>query len=106
MTQFLIIVGMGVCCFLPRYLPLALFRDREMPALLNTFLNHTPMAVLTALVVPALLSPSGKGVEWTLSNPYLIGGVATFVAGLISKKFLLVTAIGITVFYLSRWLLS
>ncbi|MFF1354849.1 AzlD domain-containing protein [Streptomyces sp. NPDC058297] len=106
MTMALLILGMGVCSFLPRYLPLALFADRTMPPVMKTALNYTPPAVLAALVFPAVLAPSGEGIELTVSNPYLVGGIATFVAGLISKKFLLVTVIGIAVFFLSRWLIG
>ncbi|MEU1012595.1 MULTISPECIES: AzlD domain-containing protein [unclassified Streptomyces] len=106
MSMALLILGMAVCCFLPRYLPLAFFADREMPPVVKTMLNYTPQAVLAALVFPAMLAPSGEGVELTVSNPYLMGGVATFVAGLISKKLLLVTAVGVAAFYLSRWLLG
>ncbi|WP_245654299.1 AzlD domain-containing protein [Streptomyces violens] len=102
----LLILGMGLCSFLPRYVPLAIFANREMHPVVKTLLNYTPPAVLAALVFPAILAPSGEGLEITVSNPYLIGGVATFVAGLVSKKFLLVTAIGIVVFFLSRWLLG
>ncbi|MGW6054328.1 AzlD domain-containing protein [Streptomyces sp. NPDC055189] len=102
MTMTLLILGMGLCSFLPRYLPLAAFADREMPAVVKTLLNYTPPAVLAALVFPAVLAPSGKGIELTASNLYLIGGIATFTAGVISKKFLLAAAIGITAFFLSQ----
>ena len=104
MSMALLILGMGLCSFLPRYLPLAVFAGRELPPLAQTLLTYTPPAVLAALVFPAILAPSGDGVEVSLSNPYLVGGVVTFVAGLVSKRFLLVTAIGIAAFYLTRWL--
>ncbi|BAC70906.1 hypothetical protein SAVERM_3195 [Streptomyces avermitilis MA-4680 = NBRC 14893] len=97
---------MGLCSFLPRYLPLVLLADREMPAVAKSLLSYTPPAVLAALVVPEMLMPGGHGMQLSASNPYLIGGGVTFVAGLYSKKFLLVTAIGIAAFYLSRWLLG
>jgi branched-subunit amino acid transport protein len=106
MSMALLILGMGLCSFLPRYLPLALFADREMPPLAETLLRYTPPAVLAALVFPAVLAPSGDGVELTLTNPYLIGGAVTFAVGLVSKRFLLVTAVGIAAFYLSRWLVG
>jgi branched-subunit amino acid transport protein len=106
MSMMLLILGMGLVSFLPRYLPMAILGDREMPALLETLLRYTPPAVLAALVFPALLAPSGKGIEVTLANPYLIGGVITFVAGTISKRFLLSTLIGVAAFYLSRWLID
>ncbi|GAA3660705.1 hypothetical protein GCM10022224_025120 [Nonomuraea antimicrobica] len=106
MGMVLLIVGMGLCSFLPRYLPLAVLADREMRPLVETLLKYTPPAVLAALVFPAILAPSGKGLELSLANPYLIGGVVTFAAGMVSKRFLLSTAIGIAAFYLSRWLLG
>ncbi|NBE99425.1 AzlD domain-containing protein [Nonomuraea sp. KC401] len=106
MSMLLLIIGMGLCSFLPRYLPLAVLAGREMPAVVEMLLKYTPPAVLAALVFPAVLTPSGKGIELTLANPYLIGGAITFAAGVISKRFLLSTSIGIAAFYVSRWLIG
>ncbi|MEQ4718190.1 AzlD domain-containing protein [Nonomuraea sp. B19D2] len=106
MNMALLILGMGLVSFLPRYLPLAILADREMPPLVETLLRYTPPAVLAALVFPAILAPSGKGIELTLANPYLIGGLVTLATGLVSKRFLLSTSVGIAAFYLSRWLIG
>ncbi|WP_433260191.1 AzlD domain-containing protein [Actinosynnema sp. CS-041913] len=107
MSLALLIVGMGLCSFLPRYLPLVLLDGKEMPPLLKSLLGYTPQAVLAALVVPAMLMPTGDGIQFTLANPYLVGGTATLVAGLLMpKRFLLVSAIGIAAFFLARWLFT
>ncbi|WNV87778.1 AzlD domain-containing protein [Umezawaea sp. Da 62-37] len=107
MSMALLILGMGLCSFLPRYLPLALLDGKEMPPVLKSLLGYAPPAVLAALVVPAMLMPTGDGIQFGLTNPYLVGGAATLVAGLLMpKRFLLVSAIGIVVFFVARWLFT
>ncbi|WAZ21835.1 AzlD domain-containing protein [Streptomyces cinnabarinus] len=106
MSMALLILGMALCSFLPRWIPLVLLADREMPPLVKTLLGHTPHAVLAALVAPALLAPTGDALEVSWSNPYLLGGAATFAVGAVTKKFGVSTAAGVAVFYLCRWLLG
>ena len=103
MSTALLIVGMGLCSFLPRYLPLVLLKGREMPPSVASVLGHIPPAVLSALVATAVLTPTGEDVQLTVSNPYLVGGLVTVAVGLcMPKRFLLVSAIGIAAFFLAR----
>lgn len=107
MNTALLIVGMGLCSFLPRYLPLVLLKGKELPQSLASVLGYIPPAVLTALVTTAVLTPTGAEIQLTVSNPYLVGGVVTVVAGLcMPKRFLLVSAIGIAAFFLARSMLG
>ncbi|MGW1072436.1 AzlD domain-containing protein [Streptomyces sp. NPDC002537] len=102
----LLVIGMAACAFATRYLPVVLFRDRELPGPVKTALNYVPAAVLAALVFPEVVAPvyEGGGDGWAV--PTLIGGVVTLIAGRLVKNFLAVAAIGVVTFFVARQLLG
>ncbi|HEY0638097.1 MAG TPA: ABC transporter substrate-binding protein [Pseudonocardiaceae bacterium] len=100
METYLLILGMGLACFAPRYLPLVLFGERDFPKAWQTALGYIPPAVLAAVVVPSVLMPTGVRLDLDWTNPYLLAGVFTFALGLLVKRFLLVSTVGVTVFAL------
>ncbi|MCZ0209694.1 AzlD domain-containing protein [Streptomyces achromogenes] len=102
MTLTLLIIGMALCAFATRWVPLVLFGDRELPEVVKSALNYVPGAVLAALVFPAVLSPMWAGGDSEWAVPTLAGGVATLVAGRFVKHFLVVTVIGVVVFFLVK----
>ena len=95
----LVFLGMGLCTFLPRYLPLALWGGRELPASAKTVLGFVPPAVLAAIVIPSLMTPTGTKLDLQWTNPYLIGGGMALLASLVSKRILLSSAVGVGVFF-------
>lgn len=103
MSTWILIFGLGLCTFLPRYLPLVLWGQRELPALAKTVLGAVPPAVLAALVLPAMLVPSGTTLNTSLENPYLLGGVAVFVLFLLTRRMLLSSFIGVLAFFAAQW---
>ena len=52
----LILIGMGVVTYIPRWLPLFLFSRRSMSAWLKEWLDFIPAAILSALILPAILT--------------------------------------------------
>lgn len=76
----LLICGMALATFFTRFASLVLFRTTGFPGWLERWLKHIPTAVLTALIVPALLLPRGE-LDISLNNYYLIAGlIAGFIA--------------------------
>ncbi len=56
-TSFVIlVVGMGLVTFIPRWLPLAFLARRKLPAWFVEWLDLIPAAILSALLAPALLT--------------------------------------------------
>jgi branched-subunit amino acid transport protein len=53
---FFLIVGMGVVTYLPRWLPLACLSQRRLPDWLTTWLDFIPAAILSALILPELVT--------------------------------------------------
>ncbi len=55
MNEWLLIAGMAVLTFVPRYLPFALAGRLTIPPLVRSALSYVPIAVLTAIVAQASL---------------------------------------------------
>lgn len=51
-----IIIGMSAVTYVPRWLPLFLFSRRSISAWLKDWLDFIPAAILSALILPALLT--------------------------------------------------
>jgi branched-subunit amino acid transport protein len=74
---FLTMVGMGLVTFLPRLLPILLLASRSLPRLVENWLNYVPVAVLAALVGPALLVPDSR-LDVSFTNLFLLAALLTF----------------------------
>jgi branched-subunit amino acid transport protein len=57
---FLIIVGMAVVTFLPRFLPMAMLTRWRLPEKMKLGLEYIPVSILSAIVFP-LLFFNGEG---------------------------------------------
>jgi branched-subunit amino acid transport protein len=106
MIKYLVFLGMGICTFLPRYLPLVVLKDREFSLHIKTALGYVTPAVLAAIVVPELIMPGGAQMHFSIINPYIVAGGITILSTLLTKRVLLSSFIGIGVFFLLQWSLQ
>ena len=60
--MLLLFLGMAAVTFLPRFLPMALVSRITIPDRAKAFLEYVPVAVLSALVFPAIFAVDGGGV--------------------------------------------
>jgi branched-subunit amino acid transport protein len=95
----LIILGMGIVTYLPRFLPLYLFTRRRLPAWLEEGLALLPPAILGALVFPLILF-SGESGGWQLWSPQLAAALITALLILHTRSL----AVGVVAGMLSFWL--
>lgn len=73
----LLLVGMGLVTYLPRWLPLHSLAHRRLPPGLVAWLDLIPVAILSALLAPLLLaSPEPRALE--LGRPELWVALPTF----------------------------
>jgi branched-subunit amino acid transport protein len=105
MNAFFLVAGMAGVTFLIRYslLPLS-GRIRFSPGLQRA-LGYVPPAVLTAIIVPAVLMPDGHDLRVSWTNPYLVGAVLTTVIGLTGKNLLVTILGGMAAFLAWQWVL-
>ena len=100
-AEGLMILGMAGVTFGVRYALFALAERLRMASWIEAALKFIPPAVLSAIILPAVLLPRG---EWELSfaNPYLVAAVATTAAGIATRNLLATIAIGLAAFFAFR----
>ncbi|MFN8494110.1 MAG: AzlD domain-containing protein [Caldilineaceae bacterium] len=108
MTQheFFLILGMALVTFAVRYPVLALVSRMPLPDGLLRAMRFIPPAVLTAIVVPAVLIPDGQTVNTRYDNSYLIASLIAGVVAWQSKNLLLTIIVGMFAFGGWRWLMG
>jgi len=84
-----LIFGMALVTYLPRFLPLFLFSTEKLPAFGQRFLTFVPYAVLTALIFPEILSSTARPAS------ALAGGLIAFLLAYRRHNLFLVVAGGI-----------
>jgi branched-subunit amino acid transport protein len=105
MSELYLIAGMAAVTFAIRYSMFAVAERVEFPVWLVNALRYTPPAVLTAIIVPAVLIPSGQGIQLTYTNAYLIGALVALGVGWFSKNLLLTIVSGMLAFWAWQWIL-
>jgi branched-subunit amino acid transport protein len=105
-NEFIMVAGMAVVTFAVRYPVLWLVGRVQLPEAWLRALRYVPVAVLSALIVPAILFPSGGPLPNPITNPYLVAGVAAAVIAWTRRNLLLTLAVGMFVFWAWRWLLT
>jgi branched-subunit amino acid transport protein len=98
MALGLIILGMGLVTYVIRVSPIVLMGRVRIPPVIQQELRFVPPAVLSAIIVPELLRPSGT-LNLALANPRLLAG---FVAALVvwrTRNVFLAIAIGMLAFW-------
>ena len=103
MNEWLMIACMTAVTFSTRYPVLALLGRLPLPPTLFRALRFVPVAVLTAISVPAALAPSGT-LALSLSNPHLWGSLAAVLVSWRTRNLLATIIVGMVVFALVRWL--
>lgn len=95
----LIIIGMGAVTYLPRWLPLAFLSRRPLPAWLVDWLDFIPAAVLSALILPAIMT-TGEPRRIELMNPALWVSLPTFFFALRTKSLAGTVLVGMGMYWL------
>jgi len=100
--EVLLIIGMMAVTFGVRYPLMALSDRMRLPAALENALRFVPVAVLTAICVPLVLKPEG---QWwiSISNEYLLAGLASIGVALLSRNLLLTIVLGMGLFLVLRF---
>jgi len=104
MTLWLVMVAGGIVTFLTRLSFIASEGRFSVPRWFRAMLPFVPVAVLTALIAPALLRPGGT---WNASpaSPRLLAGLVAVGVAAASRSVLLTIVIGFAVFLGLVWLL-
>ncbi len=91
-------VAVGVGTFAMRLCFVELHGGWRMPELLSRALRYVPASVLAALVLPAVIYPSGQGAP-VLDNPQIPAAIAAAVVAWKFKSTVLTLAVGMAVLW-------
>jgi branched-subunit amino acid transport protein len=101
-SPWAVILGMFAVTYAARASFIVFGRRLSFPPAVVQALGHVPVAVLTAIVVPEAIAPTGA-LDLSPANPYLAG---TLVAGLLawkSGRVLPAVLVSFAVFGAMRW---
>ena len=101
MNEVLLLAGMAVATIATRIPVLVALSRRKLPASIERALRYVPPAVLTAIIVPAVLMPTGT-IDLSLTNAYLVAGIVSAVVAWRTKSLLLTIIIGMAVMLIWR----
>lgn len=102
MKEVYLILGMFLATFSVRFVLFAVAGKVHFPVWINQALGFVPPAVLTAIILPAILMPEGE-VWFSWRNPWLLAGVFAALVALIRKDLLSTIVSGMAFFLLLRF---
>ncbi|HEU5089676.1 MAG TPA: AzlD domain-containing protein [Roseiflexaceae bacterium] len=102
MTIWLTIAGMALVTLAVRALPLLALRGTVAPAW-RRWLDEIPVAIFTALIIPALLVQAPSGVAQVSFGPAVPAAIVAALVAWRSGNVLLTLVAGMLVFWLVRW---
>ncbi|MFZ6746372.1 AzlD domain-containing protein [Undibacterium sp. JH2W] len=106
MNITLTILGMAVITFLVKALIFILGDRVAFSGNLKKALEFVPVTVLTAIIVPMILSPHGKELELSWRNPQLVAATVAALLCVVTKHQLATIIAGLTVFFSWQYMLS
>ncbi|UFS70107.1 AzlD domain-containing protein [Geomonas sp. RF6] len=95
----LLIVGMGLATYLPRMLPLTLLSRRQLPRWLTDWLDLVPVAILSSLVAPVLVT-TGTPRTFDPSRPDLLAAIPTLFFALKTRSLAGTVIVGMALYWL------
>ena len=101
---FLTILGMAVVTYLPRLLPTWLLASRSLPRWLVVWLRYVPVAVLSAMLFPALVT-DGAQLHLGMDNLFLLASLPTLAVAWRTRSLFAPVAAGVVLVALARRIL-
>jgi branched-subunit amino acid transport protein len=89
----LLVIGMALVTFGVRYPVMLLVGRLPLPQSVFKALRYVPLAVLAAIITPAVLMPNGE-IDLSLNNSYLLAGIISVVIAWRTKNLLLTILVG------------
>jgi branched-subunit amino acid transport protein len=99
-AQYIIlIIGMGLVTYLPRWIPLITLSQRKLPLWIVEWLDLIPVAILGALLLPLLITTDEpKNIE--LFRPQLLAAIPVSLFALKTKSLSGTIIVGMFLFWL------
>lgn len=101
---FLLFVAMGLVTYGPRWLPLLYLAHRRLPQWLIDWLSLIPVAILSALLAPILLTHAGQR-TLDITQPEMLIAIPTFLIAWKTKSLGGTVIAGMLLYWLAGLLL-
>jgi branched-subunit amino acid transport protein len=100
-TDYLaLVLGMGIVTYLPRCIPLIFLSRRPLPEWMQQWLDFIPAAVLSALILPALVT-TGEPRHLTFFQPALLISIPTLIFAGKTRSLAGTVLIGMVLFWIA-----
>jgi branched-subunit amino acid transport protein len=100
-AEYLIVfAGMGLVTYVPRWFPLVFLSRRQLPQWLVEWLDFIPAAILSALVLPCLVT-AGDPRHLDLFRHELLVAIPTFIFALKTRSLAGTVILGMFLFWLA-----
>lgn len=99
MSATVTILGMAVITVFIKAIIFILGDRVVFSPMLRQALSFVPVTVLTAIIVPMVLAPQGKGLELNWHNPQLVAAIAAVIVCAATRQQLLTIMAGLAVFF-------
>jgi branched-subunit amino acid transport protein len=96
----MLLLGMGLVTYLPRWLPLFALARRNLPGWMVAWLDLIPVSILSALLFPALVT-AGEPKQLELLRPELLVAMPTLLFALKTRSLGGTVILGMFLFWLS-----
>ncbi|MEI8173050.1 MAG: AzlD domain-containing protein [Deltaproteobacteria bacterium] len=96
----LLILGMGIVTYLPRWIPLILLSRRQLPEWLRQWLDFIPVAVLSALILPAVVT-TGEPRHLDVFQPAFLVSIPVFIFAWKTRSLAGSVIIGMALFWIA-----
>jgi branched-subunit amino acid transport protein len=100
----IIILGMAAVTYLPRFLPMYILTRMEIPKIVIAWLRYVPVSVLSALIVPGILT-ANRQMHLALGNAYLLASIPAFFTAWRTKSMLMTVTVGMAMVLILQYLL-
>lgn len=107
LSEIIILIAlMSVVTYLPRVFPVLILSRRSLPEPVERWLSYVPVAVLAALLAPALFAPQGTLDFAVTSNPVFWVSIPVFALAFLTKNLFATVLFGMTMIALFRYIVS
>ncbi len=104
MRPWAIVMGMGLLTYGLRVVPIAMLEHVTIPRLIERALRFVAPAVLSAIILPALVRPAGP-MELSLGNVRIVAGALAALVVWRTKNMLFTIAVGMAALWIVRMLI-
>ena len=105
MEIIIIILGMAVVTYIPRYLPIMILTKFDLSPKIKTWLSYVPVAVLSALLFPGVLLSNQGNIDISWNNHFLMASIPCILVAIKFKSMVVTIITGMAaVFLLSQFI--